>query len=171
MSIIERLNRSAVARESRRPVFSPVSLIVRNKVRLKVRAKVAYAIDRQAIALGEKPKDFRNLKRQNITDLGFCISVVNSGTTRLTISEVGLMGWFDSPRISLFEPMLHDNKPWPRVLLPGEEVITHFGTRLKGHTVLPQMRRVYAKTAYEETFFGGGPAIRFYARHMLPEQE
>jgi len=81
------------------------------------------------------------------------------------------MGWFDSPRISLFEPMLHDNKPWPRVLLPGEEVITHFGTRLKGHTVLSQMCRVYAKTTYEETFFGGGPAIRFYARHVLSEQE
>lgn len=63
MSITERLNRSAVARESRCPVFSPVSLIMRNKVRLKVRAKVASAIDRQAIALGEKPKDFRNLKR------------------------------------------------------------------------------------------------------------
>ena len=93
-----------------------------------MRAKVAYAIDRPAIALGEKPKDFRNLKRQNITDLGFCILVVNSGTTRLTVSDIGLMGWFDSSRISLFEPMLQDNKPWPRVVMPGEEVITHFGT-------------------------------------------
>ena len=92
-----------------------------------MRAKVAYAIGYQAIAQGEKPKDFRNLKRQKITDLGFCISVLNSGTTRLTVSEVGLMGWFDSPQISLFEPMLHDNKPWPSVLLPGEEVITLFG--------------------------------------------
>ena len=163
MSLIERLKRGVVARDARRPSFSPIDLIVRNRMRLKVRAKVAYAIDRQAIALGEKPKDIRNLKRQNITDLGFCISVVNMGSTRLAVSEVGLIGWFDAPRISLFEPMLHDNKPWPRVLMPGEEVIAHFGTRLKGHTVLPQMRRVYAKTAHEEMFFGGGPAIRFYA--------
>ena len=171
MSLIERLNRSALAREPGLPAFHPARLITGKRIRLKVRAKIAYAIDRQAIALGEKLKDFRNLKRQNITDLGFCITVVNSGSSRVTVSEVGLIGWFDTPRISLHEPLLHDNKPWPRMLMPGEEVITHFGTSLKGHTVLHAVRRVYAKTAYEETFFGGGPAIRFYARHSLAEQE
>ncbi len=45
------------------PRLVPLISLVRNRIRLKVRAKVAYAIDRLAIALGEKPKDFRNLKR------------------------------------------------------------------------------------------------------------
>lgn len=171
MSLIERLNRNSVTKDVQRPSFNPLGLITRSRVRLKVRAKIAYAIDRQAIALGEKPQDFRNLKQQNITDLGFCVSVVNSGSSRVTLSEVGLIGWFDAPRISLHEPMLHDNKPWPRVLMPGDEVVTHFGTRLKGHSVLPSMRRVYAKTAYEEEFYGGGPAIRFYVRHVMAGQD
>ncbi len=163
MSLIERLKRGVVARDARRPSFSPIDLIVRNRMRLKVRAKVAYAIDRQAIALGEKPKDIRNLKRQNITDLGFCISVVNMGSTRLAVSEVGLIGWFDAPRISLFEPMLHDNKPWPRVLMPGEEVIAPFRHSAEGpHRPAPDASGLREDSSRRDVFRRRS-GVRFYA--------
>lgn len=158
----ERFISKAVAAVSGWLVLNPLIMIAQPKIYLRVRAKIVCAVGKQAIALGDRPQDFKDLQSKIFLDPGFCISVQNCGKIKVTLSEVGLTGWSDKPRISLHEPMLHDNKPWPRILFPGDTVVTHFGTRLKGHPVLSSMRRVYAKTSNEDEFFGSGPAVRFY---------
>jgi hypothetical protein len=82
----------------------------------------------------------------------------------VTITEVGFTGRFESPQVALHEPLLHDNKPWPRRLGPGESVIAHAGSRLKGHPVLAQLKRAYAKTDNDETRYGSSSALRHYVK-------
>jgi hypothetical protein len=135
--------------------------------RVRVRAKLAFALGRDAIALSERLEDFAKLGRERVTDIGFCISVRNDGGFPVNVVEVGLIGRFSSPRIALHEPLLHDNKPWPRRLAPGEEVVAHFGTRLKALPVLRDIRRVYAQTRQDEMCYGAGPALRYYIGHAL----
>lgn len=80
----------------------------------------------------------------------------------MTVTEVGLTGGAEGPQIPMIDPLLHDNGPWPRRLAPGETVIAHFGSGLKGHPVLPKVRRAYALTDEGRVLTGPTPALRPY---------
>ena len=133
-------------------------------LRLSVRPKIAYAISNDAIAIAERLKDLKALRRQPVADVGLCVEVENQGEEAVTITEIGFTGRFESPQVALHEPLLHDNKPWPRRLGPGEKVIAHAGSSLKGHPVLSDLKRAYAKTDNDETSYGTSSALRHYIR-------
>ncbi|MDP6624344.1 MAG: hypothetical protein QF754_18975 [Alphaproteobacteria bacterium] len=134
--------------------------------RLSVRPKIAYAISNDAIAIAERLKDLLAIRRQPVAEVGLCVEVVNRGEQAVTITEVGFTGRFESPQVALHEPLLHDNKPWPRRLGPGESVIAHAGSSLKGHPVLPNLKRAYAKTDNDETSYGSSSALRHYVKSV-----
>ncbi len=133
-------------------------------LRLSVRPKIAYAISNDAIAIAERLKDLLAFRRQPVADVGLCVEVVNRGEKAVTITEVGFTGRFESPQVALHEPLLHDNKPWPRRLGPGEKVIAHAGSRLKDHPVLSTLKRAYAKTDDDQTSYGSSSALRYYVK-------
>ncbi|MDP6406358.1 MAG: hypothetical protein QF797_14255 [Alphaproteobacteria bacterium] len=135
-------------------------------LRLSVRPKIAYAISNDAIAIAERLKDLLAIRRQPVAEVGLCVEVVNRGEQAVTITEVGFTGRFESPQVALHEPLLHDNKPWPRRLGPGESVIAHAGSSLKGHPVLPNLKRAYAKTDNDETSYGSSSALRHYVKSV-----
>ncbi|MDP7603518.1 MAG: hypothetical protein QF546_06750, partial [Alphaproteobacteria bacterium] len=135
-------------------------------LRLSVRPKIAYAISNDAIAIAERLKDLLAIRRQPVAEVGLCVEVVNRGEQAVTITEVGFTGRFESPQVALHEPLLHDNKPWPRRLGPGESVIAHAGSSLKGHPVLPNLKRAYAKTDNDETSYGTSSALRHYVKSV-----
>ncbi len=135
-------------------------------LRLSVRPKIAYAISNDAIAIAERLKDLLAIRRQPVAEVGLCVEVVNRGEQAVTITEVGFTGRFKSPQVALHEPLLHDNKPWPRRLGPGESVIAHAGSSLKGHPVLPNLKRAYAKTDNDETSYGTSSALRHYVKSV-----
>ena len=135
--------------------------------RLRLRAKVAYALSGHAIAITDRPADIAHLGQEVLASLGLCLEVFNDGDDAVTITEVGLTGRFDSPRVAVHEPLLHDNKPWPRILQPGEQVITHLATDLGTHPVLNSLRRCYVSTDKDTVIHAnGGTALRFYIKQM-----
>ncbi len=133
--------------------------------RVRVRPKIAYAFAGDAIALSDSPSDLAKLGKKAIADFGFCIDVLNEGETTITVTEVGLAGWFETPQVAVHEPLLHDNKPWPRVLRPGDNVVAHLATSLKTHPILKSLKRAYIRTSDDLVCYGpGGAAMRFYIK-------
>jgi len=141
--------------------------LVEPKVRLRVRPKIIYAFAGDAIAISDQPGDLAKLGKESIAEIGLCIEVVNDGDANITVAEVGLAGWFESPQIAVHEPLLHDNKPWPRTLKPGENVVAHLATGLKNQSVLKSFKRAYVRTTDDVVCYGaGGPALKFYIKRM-----
>jgi len=135
--------------------------------RLRLKAKLAYALSGQTIAITDRPGDIAHLGRDVIANVGLCLEIFNDGGDAVTITEVGLIGHFDSPRVAVHEPLLHDNKPWPRTLQPGEQVITHMASDLGKHPVLKSLRRCYLRTDKDALVHAnGGTALRFYIKQM-----
>jgi hypothetical protein len=160
------------AAASFRPSFggrsnSDGDVIVEPRIRLRVRPKITYAFAGDGIAISDQPGDLAKLGKESIAEIGLCIDVLNDGDAPITIAEVGLAGWFESPQIAEHEPLLHDNKPWPRTLKPGENVIAHLASGLKHQSVLKSFRRGYVRTTDDLTYYGaGGPALKFYIKRM-----
>jgi len=160
------------AAASFRPSFggrsnSDGDVIVEPKVRLRVRPKITFAFAGDGIAISDQPGDLAKMGKESIAEIGLCIDVFNDGDASIAIAEVGLAGWFESPQIAVHEPLLHDNKAWPRTLQPGENVIAHLATGLKNQSVLKSFRRAYARTTDDVVCYGaGGPALKFYIKRM-----
>jgi hypothetical protein len=135
--------------------------------RLNLRAKVAYAIAGPALAITDRPGDISHLGREAVASVGLCLDIFNEGDDPATVTEVGLVGRFDSPRVAVHEPLLHDNKPWPRLLQPGERVIAHLASDLGSHPVLNALRRCYVRTNNDHLIHAnGGAALRYYIKQM-----
>ena len=135
--------------------------------KLRLRAKVAYALSGQAIAITDRPGDIAHLGKETIANIGLCLDIFNDGDEAVTVTEVGLTGRFDSPRVAVHEPLLHDNKSWPRTLQPGEQVIAHMASDLATHPILKSLRRCYVYTDQDQLVFAnGGTALRFYIKQM-----
>lgn len=135
--------------------------------RIRVRPKITYAFAGDGIAISDQPADLAKLGKGSVAEIGLCIDISNEGETSVTIAEVGLAGWFESPQIAEHEPLLHDNRPWPRVLKPGEQVIAHLASGLKNHPILKSLKRAYVRTDDDVVRYGaGGPALRYYIKHM-----
>lgn len=158
------------AASSFRPGFGARSISttdtpVKVKTRLRVRPKITFAFSGSGIAISDRPEDLAKLGKESVTEIGLCIDITNEGATDVTIAEVGLAGWFESPRLAEYEPLLHDNQPWPRVLKPGDKVIAHLASGLKNQPVLKSFRRAYVRTDADQISYGsGGPALRHYIK-------
>jgi hypothetical protein len=134
---------------------------------LEVRTKIAYAISGQAIAITDRPGDLAHLGKETIAGVGLCLDIFNQGDHTITVTEAGLVGLFDSPRVAVHEPLLHDNKPWPRTLEPGERVIVYLPSDLGTHPVLGSLRRGYVRTDSDALVqANGGAALRYYIKQM-----
>lgn len=90
---------------------------------------------------------------------GFSIEVLNLSTFPVTIIEVGLTT--DSliankgDRLPIMNPIIVDNKPWPRRLEPRESVSLYAEIpRYKN------MGQAYARTACGEFRYGDSPALK-----------
>ena len=135
--------------------------------RLDLRVKIAYAISGQAIAITDRPGDIAHLGKETISGVGLCLDIFNEGDDAVTITEVGLIGRFESPQLAVHEPLLHDNKPWPRTLQPGERVIAHMASDLGLHPVLASLRRCYVRTDNDALVHANGStALRYYIKQM-----
>ena len=80
----------------------------------------------------------------------------------MRIDEIGLTGWFEDPWLSMSEPHLHDNGPWPRWLAPGATTIAYFDSSLRENPALRGVRRAYSVTAAGEIAFGRSRALRAF---------
>ncbi len=141
--------------------------VIKAKRRLRVRPKITYAFAGDGIAISDQPGDLAKLGKTSVADIGLCIEISNEGGADITVAEVGLAGWFDSPRIAEYEPLLHDNRPWPRLLKPGEHVIAHLPSGLKHQSVLKSLKRAYVRTDDDiVSYAAGGPALKYYVKHM-----
>ena len=139
--------------------------VPRLKERVRIRPKITYAFAGDAIAISDKPDDLAKLGKKSIAEVGLCVEISNHGDTDVTIAEVGLAGWFESPQIAVHEPLLHDNEPWPRNLKPGESVIAHMASALKDQPILKSLKRAYIRTTADVVHYGaGGPALRYYVK-------
>jgi hypothetical protein len=135
--------------------------------RLRLKAKVAYAISGQAIAITDRPGDIAHLGKEVIASVGLCLDIFNDGDEEVTVTEVGFVGRFDKPQLAVHEPLLHDNGPWPRTLQPGEQVIAHMASDLGDHPVLGSLKRCYVRTNSDVLIHAnGGTALRFYIKQM-----
>jgi len=135
--------------------------------RLRLRTKVAYAIPGPAIAITDRPGDIAHLGKEVMANVGLCLEVFNDGDDAVSITEVGFVGWFDRPQLAVHEPLLHDNKPWPRVLQPGQQVIAHMASDLGTHPILGALKRSYVRTETDSLVHAnGGTALRFYIKQM-----
>lgn len=125
-------------------------------------ARLAHAIGRATIAIGDSPTDFRGLGANRLAPLGLCVVVSNTDRFPVTITEVGLTRGEEGPQISLREPLLHDRGPWPRTLAPGEEVVAHFGSGLETYPLLAEVRRSYAATLDGRYILGDATALQHF---------
>lgn len=135
--------------------------------RLRLRAKVAYALSGHTIAIMDRPSDITHLGHEVLASVGLCLEIFNDEDDEVTITEVGLTGRFDSPRVAVHEPLLHDKKTWPRILQPGEQVISYLASDLGNHPVLGSLKRCYVGTDRDVVIYAnGGMALRFYIKQM-----
>lgn len=136
-------------------------LLVRNGG-VRIHARLAHAIGRATIAIGDEPTDFRGLRAKTVAPPGLCIVVSNRGKRPVTITEVGLTRGGDGPQIAMVLPHLHDRGAWPRTLNPGQEVVAHFGSDLESKPLLAMMRRTYAATLDGRVLLGDATALHHY---------
>ena len=132
--------------------------------RLTVVPKLVVPLGREAIAMADRPADVATVPGMTMSKVGLCVMIVNSGVEPVTVVEIGLVGRFGHPRIVMREPLLHDNKPWPRRLRAGETVVAYFASDIAGHHVLPAMRRAFAGSLEGATWLGASPALSWYVR-------
>lgn len=133
--------------------------------RLGLGGRIAYAIAGDAIAIATTPGDIALLGKKAIADIGFCLEIENQGAVDVTVREIGLAGWFESPRVAEHEPNFHDTGEWPRTLAPGARFVAHYSSGLKSSSVLKSLKRVYVRTDRDEIFYGpGGPVLRYYVK-------
>jgi len=146
---------------------SATGAAVKTKRRIRVRPKITYAFAGDGIAISDQPSDLAKLGKDSVADIGLCIEIRNDGDADITVAEVGLAGWFESPRVAEYEPLLHDNQPWPRRLKPGENVIAHLASGLKQQSILKSLKRAYVRTDDDiVSYAAGGPALKYYIKHM-----
>ena len=133
-------------------------------VRLRVRPKIAFAIGRQAMAMSHSLWALRTVEAHRTCQTGLCLEIRNDGREPVRIDEIGLTGWFEDPWLSMAEPHLHDNGPWPRWLAPGATTIAYFDSSLRENPTLGGVRRAYVRTAEGELAFGRSGALRAFVR-------
>lgn len=99
--------------------------------------------------------------------LGLAIEVINMSAFPVTVSEVGLTKGSNkignNGRYAIINPMIIDDKPWPRRLESRESVTVYSQDQLG-----PDAGRAYVTTACGETRYGDSPALRrmcYEARH------
>lgn len=132
--------------------------------RLRVRPKIAFAIGDQAMAMSHSPRALRTVEAHRTCQTGLCLEIRNDGREPVRIDEIGLTGWFEDPWLSMSEPHLHDNGPWPRWLEPGATTIAYFDSSLRENPALGAVRRAYVLTAEGELAFGRSRALRAFVR-------
>ena len=135
---------------------------------LWVRPQVAYGISREALVLTDSPRELRALESQRVSSPTLCLQIGNTGREAVIVDEVGLVGWFGRPRIGMREPLLHDGKPWPRTLAPGETVIAYLTPDIQTHSVLPAIRFAYALSERGENWIGASAAIPYFVARTAP---
>ncbi|CAK0757390.1 conserved hypothetical protein [Gammaproteobacteria bacterium] len=88
------------------------------------------------------------------------IEINNLSKFAVTVKEVGLRSRFSKKRMSLINPVLYDEKPWPRKLDPREIVIVPFDfATLIDHPRLLHVTHAYATTNCGTTYFGSSCAL------------
>jgi hypothetical protein len=116
----------------------------RDRVKLRVTPKVAYPVN-----MGD---DRTRL----------CIEVVNLSTFPVTICDVGFSVRFSKDRLAVIDPILPDQKPWPRRLEPREAFTVYCSPSLAAEPRLQLVRGAYAKTDCGETGFGKNKGLSHY---------
>ena len=123
---------------------------------------MAYGVSRETLILTDRPRDLRALEPRRVSSPTLCLQIGNGGREPVTVDEIGLVGWFDRPRIGMREPLLHDGKPWPRKLAPDETVIVYLRPEIQNHSVLPSIRFGYALSDRSEIWIGASAAIPYF---------
>ena len=134
------------------------------RLKLRVRPKIAFAIGPEAVAMSHSPRALRAVEPHRACRAGLCLEIRNLGAEPVRIDEIGLTGWFEEPWLSMAEPHLHDNGPWPRWLEPGATTIAYFDSSLGRHPALSGVRRAYVLTAEGELAYGRSGALRSFVR-------
>ncbi len=132
------------------------------RLKLRVRPKIAFAIGSEAMAMSHRPRALRAVEPHRACQTGLCLDIRNQGAEPVRIDEIGLTGWFEEPWLSMAEPHLHDNGPWPRWLDPGATMIAYFDSSVRRHPALGGVRRAYVRTAEGELAFGRSGALRSF---------
>ena len=84
------------------------------RLKLRVRPKIAFAIGSEAVAMSHNTRALSAVEPHRVSRAGLCLEIRNQGSEPVRIDEIGLTGWFEEPWLSMAEPHLHDNGPWPR---------------------------------------------------------
>jgi hypothetical protein len=126
--------------------------------------KIAFAIGKQAMAMSHSPRALRTVEAHRACPAGLCLEIRNGGREPVRIDEIGLTGWFEDPWLSMAEPHLHDNGPWPRWLAPDVTTIAYFYASLRGNPALGGVRPAYVLTGDGELAFGRSGALRSFIR-------
>jgi hypothetical protein len=134
----------------------------RDTRRLRVRPKVAYAISREAVAMGDRPNELAAIAKSSLATPTLCLVIENVGREAVTVDEVGLSGWFDRPRLAMDEPLFHDAKGWPRRLAPGDSMVAYLTPAIQKHPVLSETRFGYAQSTAGEIWTGTSAAVPFF---------
>jgi hypothetical protein len=93
------------------------------------------------------------------------IEVINLSKFPVTVDEVGLRPRWSKRRFVLVNPVLPDEKPWPRKLEPRESVTVPFDfMQLVACPQLPSATHAYATTICGTTCYGGSGALREFVR-------
>lgn len=134
--------------------------------RLHVVPKLATPVGREAIAIGDDPKEVRHIPGHSLDRAGLCLLIVNAGVEPIVAAEIGLLGRLGRPRVTMREPLLHDAGAWPRWLDPGESVVAYFASTIKRHHLLPQMRRAFVADDDGRMFTAASPALTYFVREF-----
>ena len=134
------------------------------RLKLRVRPKIAFAIGSEAVAMSHSTRALSAVEPHRASRAGLCLEIRNDGAEPVRIDEIGLTGWFEEPWLSMAEPHLHDNGPWPRWLEPGATTIAYFDSSLGHHPALNGVRRACVRTAEGELAFGRSGALRSFVR-------
>ena len=145
------------------PFFASRSF-ARSRCKLRVRPKIAFAIGAHAMAMSHSPRALRAVEAHRSCQTGLCLEIGNDGAEPVRIDEIGLTGWFEDPWLSMTEPHLHDNGPWPRWLEPGATTIAYFDSSIRANPALGGVRRAYVLTSEDELAFGRSGALRAFVR-------
>ena len=132
--------------------------------RLHVIPKLATPVGSEAIALGDGPGEMRHIPGHALDRSGLCLLIVNAGIETVVASEIGLIGRWGRPRVTMREPLLHDARAWPRRLEPGDSVVAYFSSNIKRHSVLAQMRRAFVVDENGMMFTAVSPALTYFVR-------
>ena len=131
---------------------------------LALTPKLVIAISAHAVVMSDDPHEFDGLGQPPVGAPGLCLEIVNKSRASVRIDEVGLAGRYDEPWLAMAEPHLHDNKPWPRDLAPGEAVAAHLDSAIREHPAFGDVRRAWARTSENEIIYGRSDALRAFVR-------